>query len=255
MTSATVTYMVNATAAAEDRATTTMRLYEAQWQKWEIWAVGRGIDPAEMSRLEDFLADLQRGGASMSAIRQARAGVMAFYRARIESIRQRPSGITQEGLEAIRRTAHRPRSTLLGKRESPEHARERGRLDVALIAVMRDSMLRPSEVSSITWANVEREPDGSGTIYLERVRDAALVTLYLGPPTMQALTAIYPPFPDLRDCVFPLCPRQIIRRIRAAAQAAGLQGHFTGESPRLGMAQDLLAARGPVALYYGASAG
>ena len=253
MTSATVTYMVNATAAAEDRATTTMRLYEAQWQKWEVWAVGRGIDPAEVDRLDDFLADLKRGGASMSAIKQARAGVMAFYRARIASIRQRPTGITRDGLEAIRKTVFRPRSTILGKRESPEHARERGRFDVALIAVMRDAMLRPLDVSSITWANVEREPDGSGTIYLQRVRDDALVTFYLGPPTMQALAAIRPPIPDPRDCVFPLCPPQITRRIRAAALAAGLQGHFTGDSPRLGMAQDLAAARGPVALYYGAT--
>ena len=249
----TVTDIVHVV-VAPDPGATTMRLYAAQWRKWETWAAENGVDPGAISHLEEYLADMRNGGASMSAIKQARAGVLTFYRDRVDSIRERPGGITKDGLEAIRETAARPRSTLLGKRESHEHARVRARLDVALVAVMRDAMLRPSEAAFITWGNIGRDPDGSGAVYLKRARDAAGQDLYLGPPTMRALDSICPLHPDPRDFVFQLSPYQITRRIRAAAQAAGLPGHYSGDSPRLGMAQDLAAARGAVALYYSALA-
>ncbi len=240
--------------AAADQKATTARPYAAQWQRWETWAATHGAKSAELSRLDEYLEEMKRGGASMSAIKQARAGVLAVYRDRMESIRERPAGITKDGLELIQKTAHRPRSALLGKGESPAHARVRAQVDVALVAVMRDAMLRPAETATITWGNVGRDPDGSGTVYIQRVRDPAGQDLYLGPPTMQALNAISPLRPAPRDFVFNLSPYQITRRIRAAAQAAGLPGYFSGDSPRLGMAQDLVAARGPVALYYSAIA-
>ena len=41
---------------------------------------------------------------------------------------------------------------------------------------------------------------------------------------------------------FGLSPRQINRRIAAAARAAGVQGDFAGHSPRVGMAIDLAAS-------------
>ena len=243
--------------AAQWAATT--RLYAAHWQRWETWTAANGLDSAELSRLEEYLADMGRGGASMSAIKQARAGVLTFYRDRVDSIRKRPAGITKDGLEAIRETAHRPRSTLLGKRETPDHARVRAQVDVALVAVMRDAMLRPAETATITWGDVERDPAGSGTVYIHRPRDPVGQDFYLGPPTMQALNAMSPLRPDPRDFVFELSPQQVTRRIRAMAQEAGLPGHYSGDSPRLGMAQDLAAARGAaargaVALYYSASA-
>ena len=252
VTSLTVAIRDQAVLAGQE--STTARLYAAQWRKWETWAGDNGVDSAAVSHLEEYLADMKDGGASVSAIKQARAGVLAFYRDQVDSIRKRPAGITKDGLEAIRDTAPRPRSTLLGKRETPDHARVRARLDVALVAVMRDAMLRPSEASIITWGDIERDPDGSGTVYLQRPRDPVGQDLYLGPPTMRALDSICPLHPDPRDFVFQLSPCQITRRIRAAAQAAGLRGRFSGDSPRLGMAQDLATARGPVALYYSALA-
>ena len=260
MTSLPLTANAGATAAPEWSARTA-RLYEAQWRKWEFWAAANGRDPAEISWLEEYLEALREKGASMSSIKQARAGVMAYYRERmdsfreqIDSLRQRPDGITKDGLEAIRATAHKPRPSGMGKQETPTSARARGRVDVALVAVMRDGMLRPSEALTITWADVRPERDGSGNVYIRRTRDPEGQELYLGPPTMQALDAIRPLHPDLRDFLFPFSPYQITRRIRAAAHAAHLQGHFSGDSPRLGMMQDLTAARGPVALFYGALA-
>ena len=42
--------------------------------------------------------------------------------------------------------------------------------------------------------------------------------------------------------VFGLSASQICRRVNAAAKAAGLGDGFTGQSGRVGMAQDLVAA-------------
>ena len=251
MTSLAITITEPATV---DQKATTSRLYAAQWRKWEQWAAAKGVDSANISRVEEYLAEMRSGGASMSAIKQARAGVLAVYRDRMESIRERSTGLTKDGLERIQATAHRPRTAMLGKRESPSHARVRAKLDVALVAVMRDAMLRPLEASTITWGDLERDPDGSGAIYLQRPGDPAGQVRYLGPPTMRALNAMSPIRPDRQDFVFELSPQQITRRIRAAAMAAGLRGNFSGDSPRLGMAQDLAAAKGPVALYYSAIA-
>ncbi len=44
---------------------------------------------------------------------------------------------------------------------------------------------------------------------------------------------------DRNTSVFGLSPRQIRRRVSAAAKAAGLGEGFTGHSGRVGMAQDL----------------
>ena len=92
------------------------------------------------------------------------------------------------------------------------------------------------------------ESDGSGTLLAQR--GPALEEVYLGPPTMQALAEMRPGSPAPRDYVFRLSPVQIRRRIQAAARAARLDGFFSGDSPRLGMAQDLDELRGAVALYY-----
>ena len=241
-------------AATADQKDTTTRIYAAQWQKWEFWTAANGADSADLSRLEEYLEEMRERGASMSAIKQARAGVLAFYREWMDSIRKKPAGITQDGLEAIRATAPRPRPAILGKRETNAHARVRAQVDVALVSVMRDAMLRPSEAATITWGNISRDHDGSGTVYVQRARDPVGQDLYLGPPTMRALNAISPLRTDPRDLVFELSTHQITRRIKAVALSAGLRGHFTGDSPRLGMFQDLAAARGAVALYYTAIA-
>jgi len=65
---------------------------------------------------------------------------------------------------------------------------------------------------------------------------------YLSRATMDALSQVRPPSPDSDWSVFRLSPRQINRRIAAAAKAAGVQGDFAGHSPRVGMAIDLAAS-------------
>ena len=98
--------------------------------------------------------------------------------------------------------------------------------------------------------NLDRRPDGSGTLCIRRGGSGQEETLYLGPPTVRALEAIRPRRPDPRDRVFQLSRRQVSRRIGDAARAAGLAGHFTSDSPRFGMAEDLAAMPQQVAIYY-----
>ena len=64
------------------------------------------------------------------------------------------------------------------------------------------------------------------------------VTLYIGAQAGEALQAIMPAeeLLDRNTPVFGLSPRQIGRRVSAAAKAAGLGDGFTGHSGRVGMA-------------------
>ena len=66
--------------------------------------------------------------------------------------------------------------------------------------------------------------------------------MYLSRATMRSLDALRPEDHSPEAPVFNLSPDQIGRRIRAAAEAAGLRGEFNGHSPKVGMAQDLAAA-------------
>ena len=246
---------------AGERTQATRRAYAAQWKKWTAWAEAGGVSalPASPEDLADYLFEQAGQGASMATIRQARTAVAAAHqdaglpdptasrdmRAVIAGLARdmaRPQlqtpGLTRESLTAIQATAAIPRSGP-ERCETPPQARARGRVDVALISVMRDAMLRRSEAASLTWGDVSRGPDGSGRLSLKTDRSTAL---YLGTPTMRALDAVRPAHPSPEDEIFGLGGEQISRRIKAAAKAAGLPSEFTANSPRVGMAQDLAAS-------------
>ena len=65
---------------------------------------------------------------------------------------------------------------------------------------------------------------------------------YLGKRSAADLRTIRPDGAQPGDTVFGIGGAQICRRIAAAAKAAGLEGRFSGHSPRVGMAQDLAAS-------------
>ena len=70
----------------------------------------------------------------------------------------------------------------------------------------------------------------------------ATIPLFIGPYAVDSLAHLRPVEPDQGDKVFGLSASQIHRRIQAAARAGGLEGHYTGDSPRAGMRLDLIAA-------------
>ena len=161
------------------------------------------------------------------------------------------SPLTAEGLAAIRATALIPRAGPTGRTESPEAARIRGAVDVAIASVMRDPMLRRSEAAALEWADVELRPDGSGRLRVRRSKtdqEGEGAVQYLGKGTAAALREIRPENQDPDARVFGLrSGRSVARRLATMARAAGLEGAFSGHSARVGMARDLVASGASVA--------
>ena len=119
-------------------------------------------------------------------------------------------------------------------------------MDLALLSVLRDGLLRRSEAHILTWADVDFRSNGTALLQLHRSKtdqEGEGVALYIGKQAAEALRAIRPDEDSLdpQAPVFNLSPQQIGRRVTAAARAAGLGEGFTGHSGRVGMAQDLAA--------------
>ena len=111
------------------------------------------------------------------------------------------------------------RRTRGGNLETSGAAARRGAMDVAVITVMHDGLLRVSEGAALTWGDIQPQPDGAGLMTIRWSKTDASgegVLLYLGEEAMQALRAIRPEpaAPDVP--VFGLQPAAIAARIRAA---------------------------------------
>ena len=254
-------------AMATSRSPSTRRCYSAQWRLWCRWATSREYDilPALPVCVADYLLDRAEAGASIATLRLVRASIAAIHKdsghadptdnpgvkrvmaglARTLAGPQRQAaGLTRDVQIAIQATAAFPRLLPSGQLESPGKAARRARLDIALVAVMRDGLLRRSEAASITWQDVEFLPDGTGRLTVRSSKtdpDGAGAILFLSTGTVIALNQIRPQDPDSAATIFGLSARQIARRIASAAAAAGIAGDFAGHSPRVGMAVDLAA--------------
>ena len=148
------------------------------------------------------------------------------------------AALTAEGLDAIRATAQLRRIGPTGRTEWASTARRRARVDVALVSVMRDAMLRRSEAAALTWADIEFRSDGSARVTVRRSesdQDGDGATLSVGRAAATALRAIQGPDASPGDRVFGMSGRTVSKRIAAAARAAGLAGRFSGHSPRIGI--------------------
>ena len=97
-----------------------------------------------------------------------------------------------------RRQGHRQHRRPLGdgkKQESAERASWRGRVDLALLSVLRDGLLRRSEAHLLTWAEVEFRNNGTALLQLHRSKtdqEGEGVVLYIGKHAANALRAIRP---------------------------------------------------------------
>ena len=103
-----------------------------------------------------------------------------------------------------------------------------------------------SETHLLTWTDVEFRNNGTALLQLHRSKtdqESERVVVYIGKQAADAINVIRPAeeLPDPVTPLFGISPRQIGRRVQAAAQAAGLGEGFTGHSGRVGMAQDLAA--------------
>ena len=128
-----------------------------------------------------------------------------------------------------------------------------GRLVLTMFAALarweRDIIAERTS-AALRWADVEFRGDGSARATVRRSKTdqaGAGAVQYIGPDAAEALRAIQP-----RDGfagaarVFRLkSGRGVSNRIAAAAKAAGLEGAYSGHSPRIGMAVDLTRAGTP----------
>ena len=242
----------------------TRRTYDSQWRMFEGWCAEVGLRslPAEPLTVARYLAARAGSGASIATLRLTTSAISKAHEwAKLESpcndpgVRaslkgwgrrlakpQRQSGaLTADVLAVIRITAVQPRRRGRGM-ETPEQAAERGRFDVALVVVISDGGLRRSEVSPLTWGDIQRWEDGSGRITIIRSKtdiEAQGATVAITPAAMAALDAIRPAGVDAGERVFGLSESQIARRVKAIAKAAGLPDWelFSGHSGRVGMAR------------------
>ena len=91
----------------------------------------------------------------------------------------------------------------------------------------------------MTWRDVQEGEDGSGWVTVRALyKSDATGVRYLSPDTMRLLLTMRQDGGD-DDRVVGLRPNQVGLRIRDAAIRAGLGPGYSGESPRMGMAQDM----------------
>ena len=258
-----------ADALEQAAAPNTRRAYAGAWAAFTAWALASDypVLPASQETMAAYLGQLAGQGRKLATLRLHCAAVSKAHRLAghpspdgelvatvIKGLGRQFGGpqkqaqpLTSTALAAVRATASIPRRTRGGNLETSEAAARRGAMDVAVITVMRDALLRVSEAATLTWGDIQPQPDGSGLLRIRRSKTDALgegVLLYLGEEAMRALGAIRPESAAPDGPVFGLKPAGIAARIRAAAVAAGLGDGYTGHSSRVGMAQDLVAAGG-----------
>ena len=256
-------------AATESHAPKTLRSYRTAWGQFVAWCAEQGYEslPAAPQTVAAYLAHRADGGLSRSALSIDRAAIRYHHEAAgldptgsagvkrvMRGLRRRAAGtgqrqakgIRENDLSAIRATAANRRTGPRGlRRESEETAAKRGRVDIALISVMRDALLRRSEAVALTWADVEFREDGTARVTIRRSKadqEGHGAVQFISEDAAAALKAIREEDAPDSSRVFGLrSGRAVSQRIAAAARAADLQGHFSGHSPRVGMALDLVA--------------
>lgn len=251
------------------KAAHTRRNYKQVFDRFTAWCERRGVQslPALPDMVEAYLTELADAGYSVAYIRGIWAGIRHYHRngghhdvASNESIAETLSGIVRnyarpqaqaKGMTAYvvaKIEAHAFDRRVLGGRtrrmESAKAAQQRGVVDIAIIRVMRDAMLRRSEAATLTWGDLQVEPDGSGLIRVVKSKNDQQgrgKKLFLSKGAVEALMVIRPQDHFPGDSIFGLSDSQIARRIRTAAIQAGVGDGYSGHSARVGMAQDLNA--------------
>ena len=248
-------------------ARNTAKNYRAQWQRFISWAATNSVTPlpADPAHVASYLAERsERRGHKPATLRAAAAAIAFFHKAagvddpcagaavkrtlrsaarKRGRLQKQAEALTVDALTAIRETARNPRRGR-GGLERLATAGSRGELDIAIISLMRDAMLRVSEAAALIWEDITAEADGTGRLLIRRSKTDAEgdgAVAFISAQTMQVLKLIRNGARD-SDSVFGLRPNRISARIKQAARAAGLGDHFSGHSPRVGMARDLARA-------------
>ena len=259
-----------AAAVAESQRPSTRKAYTAAWKRFEAWARREGVRPlpAQPLTVAAYLVHRDAVGLSLASLAMDRKAISFFHRRagiptptasqgvkmaiagvrnraaeRGGLVRRQARGLREAELKAITDTAHVPRVYPSGRLETLDTARARGALDISIVSVMRDALLRRQEAAALRWADVEFHPGGSSRVTVRRSKTSNRpAVLYVGVRATAALNRIRPDSPIPGARVFGVRRgRTISTRIAAVCREAGLGEGFSGHSPRVGMAQDLAA--------------
>ncbi len=258
---------VEASALSEN----TRKTYETGWNSWVRWADANGVrgSKATAEGIVGWLAALYMEGKKPSTLRTYLAavayklnGLSGANPARHPRVRLLLAGIVRhaaergvaarqadplraEHIEQIIGSAPAPRHNQPGGRlETPEQAKRRADVDIAMVVVAHNGALRCSEMLALRWGDVDFfEGGGLATIWIRRSKSdqkgqgaAVAISEYAA----QALARIKPEDARPGDLIFGFSPSTARRRFKAAALAAGIDpAGITTHSPRIGMAQDL----------------
>ena len=260
-----------ATGLQDAKADNTRRAYASAWRRFEQWAKDRNHQtlPAAPEAIALHLGHLTAEGMSIASVDQARAAISHFHAAAgiqkpdnparhpavaeaIKGWRNRApapaqaDALTNEALARIREILRVPRRGRGGKMETPEGARRRGAMDLAIIGVLAGGGLRRSEAAALTWGDVEFWPDGTGRITIRKGKNQPdPQTVAVTGATARAMQEIKGLDPTATTLLFGLTGEALANRVRAAARAAGLGDGFSGHSGRIGMARRMVAAGAP----------
>ena len=234
--------------------------YDYQWRAFTNWCLERHGDvplPVPASTVAEYLSYRAAAGARFSTLRVITAAiahqhtglelpnpckdpivesVLAESERRAPPVAPRSLPLDLRAYRAIRETAQLPRPGRGGWSEGLLSARYRGRMDIAMIGLMRDGLLRVKEASDLRWSAIDLMDDGTGRLHLGE-GDAA-VARTLSADTMRLLDSVRGNARD-EERILGLMPNRVSARIGAAAEQAGLGPGYSGESPRLGMLKDL----------------
>ena len=259
-------YPVEAAECISHLASATREKTMAQWREWSLWCDANGVASlhATPSEIVTFLTELADRIATSTVEKYCTAIAVTYEAAasdvmnparhilvrnvirRLHREKGQPpaqmTGLTDEDFARIEVTARRPKAW-----ETERRAYERGTLDLALIGVMRDGLLRAGEAAALRWDDLQEDDDGAGTLYIARSKtdqEGQGAVTYVSHQTMRYLRELR----ELRDpetdqaIIFYRDPATLHHRIRKCAQHAGLKGRYGGHSSRIGQALDLALA-------------
>lgn len=257
-------------------ASPTVRYYRADWKRFNAWADANGkpsampvdplvlaeylfhrytVDGLRLSTLRRYASAFtfthreagHRNPCSDPTFKKAWKGLRILAADQGKAEKRQARGLTAAHLERIRATACDPR--IRGgnnSTETPAQAARRGLKEIALVAVMRDGMLRRSEACRARWRDVTFRPDSTARLRVARSKTSLEpVEVFIGEDATNDLRTYRANLrnPQPGDRVFGITVgRTIAVRIQAACRAAGLGDGFSGHSPRVGMCQDLVSA-------------
>ena len=239
----------------------TRRAYGGALRAFEAATAGHEITDGLVA---DYLSGQFVAGRSPSTCAQIVAALR--FRAKLRGTRAPTGRLTDRVLAGIRREGRdRGRGPVAGvdfaqaaavSAQAAACGDLAGLRDAALIDTMSDGLLRVSELAALRIEDLTFDPDGSGCFLIRSSKTdphGSGAVGYLGAPTVARLRA-WLEAAGLEDGpLFPRCSRNgrigrtgpctatVRNIIKRRCAAAGLEGHISGHSLRVGGAQSLAA--------------